>query len=144
MTRHSEGVARYWGLPVPGHLKHGVRTTAARFYGCDCKLCLPSGKRRGPGTPQAERQRKSVQRLRGTPVPPDLKHGIYVYRAYGCKCDVCRAAKAANKRQVDNRWRATACGDWQDGAELTTVHWPPRGFGWWECPHCAEKFEMRP
>lgn len=143
MSKHSEEVARFWGLPVPGHLKHGNATRAANVYGCDCKACLPSGKRRGKGTPAVERNRKSRQRLAGQPVPPGTKHGLYAYTVYRCRCSPCRAAKAEEKQRRDNAWRADARGDWVDGDPMTVVHWPPRGFGWWECPQCHEKFEMR-
>lgn len=139
---------RHWGMPVPEHLKHGSGTRAARIYGCDCKTCLPTGRRwrktnEKPTPTHRDRQKKLREAKKGQPVPPDVKHGVYAYSVYGHRCDICRAAAAATFARRQNRWRETATGHWDDAGEMTVLHWPPRGVGMWECPDCEQKFPHR-
>lgn len=141
MTRHADRVARFWGSPVPEGLKHGRNTFAAQCYGCDCSLCLPSGQRRRiredrPLT-TSERQRRSRANLKGTPVPEGTLHGAYTYRIYGCRCDLCIKAKAAEHQRLQNAWRATARGVWTELGESVILHWKPATAGPdWICPDC--------
>lgn len=140
-------VARHWGGPVPSHLKHGPQTRAAKVYGCDCRLCLPSGKRRpakGQGQSARQRQRASRERLRGQPVPPHVRHGTYPYQYYRCRCDVCRAAVREARQRRLLRGREGWHGHWHEGPDTTTVHWPPRNLDEpWLCPDCG-KFKVIP
>lgn len=129
---------RYWGLPVPSHLKHGPNSRAVRIYGCDCKTCLPSGKRyKQPGGPitHKDRQKKLRETKKGKPVPEGTKHGVYAYRTYGCKCDICRAARSRKSHQEKNPWmyRPTR-GHWVEKDGVTSLCWPPATAGTdWEC-----------
>lgn len=145
---HREQVERFWGLPVPPNLKHGNNTKAARAYGCDCKVCLPSGRRRRvfedrPLT-RMERARRHRANVYGTTPPPHIKHGIACARNYGCTCEVCSEAKRrANKRQAWLRewgWTERAYGRYTLLPDKTIVHWPPAGSPPdWKCPHCGIK-----
>lgn len=148
MSKHTEQVARYWGLPVPGHLQHGKGTFAKKVYGCDCVECLPSGRRRqvNGGRPLTGRERRMRSRhnLKGKPVPPGVKHGIYTYNVYGHRCDDCLAASRAERERRENRWRETARGHWstaiRDGHEVDVIHWPPAELDEpWICPDCEYK-----
>lgn len=140
---------KLWGLPVPGHLIHKRDSWAARVYGCDCKACLPSGRRQNPvPLTRAQRNAKLRAAKKGQPVPPGVKHGIYAYQVYACHCDVCVEAHNAKRREARQTWRADAVGDWVDnvvidGHKTTVVHWPPRGEGMWQCPVCDDKFPHR-
>ncbi len=142
-TVHAKAVARHWGLPVPGHLKHGKGSYAGKVYGCACPLCLPSGRRatRPDRIPtHAERQRRLRTAKRRRPVPAGTKHGIYAYQVYQCRCDVCVKVHAENLARHRNAWRATARGHWSDLPDVTVVHWPPTGTGAdWVCPHCGRQ-----
>lgn len=147
-TRHERQVAKYWGAPVPSHLKHGKGTFAKKVYGCDCRDCLPSGRRnrRSDGKPFTPRERRlrSRMKLRGKPVPPGVKHGIYTYNVYQCRCDDCRAANRAERVRTENRWRKTARGHWstevRDGKQVEVIHWPPATLDEaWICPDCDYK-----
>lgn len=141
-------IDRHWGLPVPDGAKHGRNTKAARVYGCDCGVCLPSGRRQGrrgegPTKTSTERQREMRERLRGKPVPPTTKHGNYAYRTYGCRCDVCVGAKRAkNSRERQGPpGRAVRIQGGEKG--ITVVHWPPAILEeTWQCPHCDFKAEV--
>lgn len=87
---------KYWGAPVPGHLKHGDDSYAAKVYGCDCRDCLPSGRRRaakGQGMSARQREINLRANKKGKPVPPGTRHGIYAYKIYRCQCDICIGAK---------------------------------------------------
>lgn len=144
MSKYSEAKAKFWGLPVPPHLIHGQNRRAGNIYGCDCELCLPSGRRlkeRGRPLTRQERTRRSRQNLYGKPVPPGVKHGIYTYRVYGCTCEACRAANRAERWRAKNRWRETARGHWstaiRDGHQVDVIHWPPAELDEpWLCPDC--------
>lgn len=142
-SKYELAVDRYWGLPVPSHLKHGTNTWAAKVYGCDCKLCLPSGKRRsrnGEGKSARQRQRESRARLLGQPVPPDVKHGVYAYHMYGCRCPTCRGARSDQQYRRKNRWRETSRGEWTERDGKDIIHWPPRDAEYpWVCPTCDHK-----
>jgi len=139
----AEAKAKKWGAPVPGHLRHGSNTYAAKVYGCGCKVCLPSGRRKWKNREDAdrpmtheERQRRLRASKKGTPVPEGTKHGIYTARVYLCKCDVCRAAKAAEFQRKKDRWRTKARGRWTSDGIVDTICWPPRDAGpEWTCPH---------
>lgn len=123
-------------MTVPEGLVHGRNSRACRIYRCDCKACLPSGKRRPEvGTPQKERNRQLRERKWGTPVPEGTRHGRYAYRTYGCRCDVCVAAQEASRPRAES----TAV----ERNDVTVMHWPPIGEGMWECPVCHEKFPHR-
>lgn len=137
-TSYADQQRRYWGAPVPPHLKHGQATYVAQIYGCACKICLPSGRRRGKGvTPPAIRQKKSREKLRGTPVPPGTKHGVYTYKVYGCRCPLCQDAHRLQVHRHNNPWmyRPTR-GRWTVDGEKTILCWPPAGAAPdWKCPH---------
>lgn len=145
-TTHAEEVARFWGLPVPSHLKHGQNTRAARTYGCDCSLCLPSGRRnrpRGQRMSSSERQKRLRAKKLGTPVP-EGRHGSHGYHVYGCRCDICRAARRDAGEKKRNAWRETARGHWHTeeraGVELDVLHWPPANLDEpWLCEVCDYK-----
>lgn len=132
-----------WGLPVPPGLKHGQRTKAKAAYGCDCSLCLPSGRRnRPPGQrkPQGERNRALRAAKKGKPVPEGTKHGLYAYRTYACRCRVCVVAN--NENRPKSNWRDKAHGRWstalRNGEEYDILCWPPRTAGpAWTCPEEA-------
>ena len=138
---------KFWGLEPPPHLKHGPATWAAKVYGCPCSTCLPSGKRTWKHTEGAtgplsgtERGRRLRASKRGQPVPEGTKHGGYASRVYGCKCEVCRGANAAEKHEKDNAWRALARGRWQTIGDrwrgIEVICWPPKDAGPdWVCPH---------
>ena len=139
---YREAKKKKWGLPVPPHLKHGSNTYAAKVYGCPCKVCLPSGRRKwlhieGEQAPQShvERQRRLRARKKGTPVPPGTKHGEYTYRVYSCRCTICKAATAEHSERMRNRWRETAHGRWTTVGDYETICWPPKNAGpEWTCP----------
>lgn len=135
-----------WGGPVPDHLKHGPNKRAARIYGCDCTVCLPSGKRcapKGAGLSKAERAKRLRIAKKGQPVPEGTKHGPYAYKIYGCRCDVCRAStstvrKRRRDRAPEGRQRI---GHWTRHVErgLDIIHWPAVNTEPWACPECGEK-----
>lgn len=136
---------RDWGTPVPEHLRHGTRTMASDIYGCDCRECLPSGRRRPPrgeGLTRVERERRLRKNKRGQPVPPG-SHGIYGYKIYGCRCDFCEKANRDASRKQRASWRDTAVAHWGTRGGMDVVHWPPVGEGTWSCPDCGQHFEMR-
>lgn len=139
MSRHADEVRKYWGSPVPPHLPHG-RSRARTIYGCGCKICLPSGRRRPPrgeGTPAVERQKKSRLNLQGKPVPEGTKHGVYTYKFYRCRCPICQAAHNVQAHRYRNPWmyRPTR-GRWTESEGTTILCWPPAGAGPdWKCPH---------
>lgn len=137
----------FWGLPVPEGMKHGRSTLACEAYGCDCKACLPSGKRtklgEGGKLTHDERQRRLRAAKLGLPVPPGARHGLYTYRVYGCRCDACRAARRHSEQQKANRWRETAVGSWSTRDSNDVIHWPPVGEGLWTCPECGQAFRRR-
>lgn len=141
---HAREVELHWGAPVPAHLKHGSNTYASRVYGCSCRSCLPSGRRRpakGQGAPRREVHRRSRNRLNGRPVPPGVKHGIYTYNVYGCRCDTCRETSARRLYRQRRAWRATAHGRWVEHGDTTTICWPPAGAGPdWAC-ECDAVFD---
>ncbi len=139
---------RHWGAPTPPTIKHGPNTYAAKVYGCPCKVCLPSGRRkwmnREDGEPaaltHAQRQKRLRQSKKNTPVPPGTKHGIYTYRIYNCRCDICQAAQAAAHHQQINAWRENAHGRWTTVGENEMICWPPADAGPdWICPHPHHK-----
>lgn len=138
---------RHWGAPVPPHLKHGPATAAMKVYGCDCEVCLPSGRRYWQNTegatgpaPYIERDKKMRTAKRGTPVPANVKHGVYAYRVYACRCPVCMAARQANDERRRWLWLWRARGTWtmrrdEEGNELDVICWPPATAGPdWRCP----------
>lgn len=136
---------RDWGTPVPEHLKHGTTTSAAEFYGCDCRECLPSGQRKPAPEDvltRRERERRLRENKRGKPVPPG-SHGIYGYKIYGCPCDICAKANRDARGRERSSWRATAVAHWSTRGTADVIHWPPVGEGTWTCPDCGEHFEMR-
>lgn len=134
---------RYWGLPVPEGNRHGPKTNASRFYGCDCRLCLPSGQRKPKGdgrATHAERQKKLREAKRGHPVPPGTRHGIYAQRVYGCTCEVCSAAISRQRHRKKNPWmyRDDLRGRWRQGKRngqiMDVLCWPPASAGpQWAC-----------
>lgn len=134
---------RHWGLPAPAHLQHGPGTRACQIYGCSCSTCLPSGRRRKPhgkGDSSTVRQRRSRHKLKGKPVPPGVKHGIYAFKYYGCKCEDCQAANRERLHRQRHPWmyRETR-GHWSTRGDLTVLHWPPAAAGKdWTCPECGE------
>lgn len=144
---YAEAKKRLWGTPVPEGAAHGQNSYAARYLGCDCKTCLPSGKRKwmhveGAAGPQSHRERQQRLRAakRGTPVPAGTKHGLYTYHVYNCRCAICKAAAAADSHEKRNRWRATAHGRWTTVGENETICWPPKDAGPdWVCPHPNHK-----
>lgn len=144
---HARAKELHWGAPVPAHLKHGPNTYAGQVYGCNCKTCLPSGKRKWKNTEGAsgpkshvERQRQLRADKKGTPVPAGTKHGEYAYRVYNCRCAICKAATAEHADRMRNRWRATAHGRWTTVGETEMICWPPKNAGPdWVCPHEHEE-----
>lgn len=143
---YAEEKARHWGAPVPPHLKHGRNTYAFKVYGCDCLVCLPAGKRRvmtPGGTPAKERNRKLRENKWGKPVPPGVKHGIYAYKVYGCRCDICKTAANSQREEYRNTWRTRATGSWSKQGKADVLHWPPVGRGIWTCPDCGQQFRHR-
>ena len=137
---------RYWGKPVPEGAKHGQASFAAKVYGCDCRACLPSGRRNwkniegatGPVS-KTERGRRLRANKRGEPVPPGTKHGRYTRKVYACKCDVCKNAENTARRAARESWRATAHGRWEQIGPYKTgidvICWPPRDADPdWQCP----------
>lgn len=151
-TKYAQEKARLWGKPVPEGNKHGPRSYAARYYGCPCKVCLPSGRRKwinaedreAPMT-HAERQKKLREAKKGKPVPEGVKHGIYTARVYQCPCEVCKAAKKKSSRQEKRRsWRDRAYGHWTTANGVDTICWPPKDAGPdWVCPGCASSTERK-
>ena len=141
--KFAERRARYLGKPVPAGLKHGTNSYARRIYGCGCAECVPSGKRTWKNRNQedrplrhAERQKKLRRAKKGEPVPAGTKHGLYTYRVYGCRFEVCRAAKTADHERRAEAWRATSYGRWTTVGDYETICWPPRDAGPdWVCPH---------
>lgn len=95
-----------------------------------------------PTPSHAQRQIKLRQAKQGTQVPPDLAHGVYTYRVYRCRCDICIAAKQAGdqRRRIENHWTTRARGRYSegkdgDGSPTTIVCWPPRNAPPdWVCP----------
>lgn len=149
-TRHHRDKDHFWGMPVPGHLKHGQGSRSAKVYGCECEACWPSGIRyvKGVLTPHAERQKALRERKQGQPVPAEVKHGIYAYRVYGCRCDICVATNRRARKRQRSTWRNTTTGHWGSskdatGAPLDVLHWPPVGHGDWTCPSCGQLFPHR-
>lgn len=146
VNAYARAKLRHWGAPVPSHLKHGEGTYAMKVYGCDCPVCLPSGRRRsaaGEGKPQTQRSRELRNRKRGQPVPPGTKHGVYPYGTYGCRCDVCSAAHSATDARRRAAHRDRSAGWFLVGPETTTIHWPPVGVGIWTCPTCGLQLRHR-
>lgn len=145
MSEHKRAKARYWGLPVPPNLIHGNMSYAARIYGCNCKLCLPSGKRSwtntegrtGPKTPH-ERNRELRANKKGQPVPEGTKHGVYTYNVYNCRCAACKKAYALENERKRNAWRANSHGRWDTREEVDIICWPPKNADPdWVCPSCG-------
>lgn len=142
---YAKAKAAKWGKPVPGHLKHGPNNYAARVYGCGCKVCLPSGRRKWVNTegatgPKSRTQRNAELRAKkkNTPVPDGVKHGVYTYRVYNCRCPTCQAAAAVVAARQANAWRAIAHGRWTTVGDSETICWPPKNAGPdWVCPSCA-------
>lgn len=140
---YKEIQARYWGLPVPPHLKHGPNTWAKQAYGCGCRVCLPSGRRwhvteEKKTLTGAERRRRSRNNLRGKPVPSGTKHGVYTYRVYNCRCDVCSAADSRTRWRRRWAWLTRARGSYEFLPDKIIVHWPPATAGAdWTCPECG-------
>lgn len=144
---YREAAEKYWGLPVPDGLKHGNNSWARAAYGCSCKECLPTGQRtwvhredRPAPLTATERSRRSRANLRGKPVPPNVKHGIYARKFYGCPCDVCKEATRRASHRSKNAWmyRETA-GHWTKGKDSTgapvdRIWWPPGGSTAEDCP----------
>lgn len=136
-----------WGKQPPPHLKHGQNTRAARVYGCNCKVCLPTGRRKwinveGATGPKDHRTRNAESRARkkGQPVPAGTKHGSYAYHTYNCRCAICKAANSESRERTQNRWRVTARGHWTTVGENETICWPPADAGPdWTCPHPNHK-----
>jgi hypothetical protein len=134
----------HWGAPVPEGLKHGRNSYVRQTYGCDCAVCLPTGKRNAqttgePALTATERGRRLRKSKRGMPVPPGLAHGAYVYKTYSCRCDVCRAANANKDARHRTAWLKTARGIWGEafhsGEKVVTICWPPKTAGPdWKCP----------
>lgn len=153
-TAHQRAKDAHWGLPVPPGCKHGQGTWAAKVYGCDCKKCLPTGRRlrpRGQRIPHAERQQKLRESKHGQPVPPSVKHGIYAYKIYGCRCDPCVLASNARRRRRTWAWLKNATGHYAfaakkdaDNFDVDVIHWPPAGTGIWTCPDCGIQLRHRP
>lgn len=141
-----------WGLPVPEGLKHGPPTKANLAYGCNCTKCLPSGRRyAGTTLSTTERGRRLRKNKRGKPVPEGVKHGIYPYRVYRCRCDFCVHAHRLQGRRKRERLqrkreplrRQPAVGFWSVRGDNDVLHWPPAGEGPWTCPDCSQVFRRR-
>lgn len=136
-----------WGTPIPPGLKHGTRSHVRYVYGCDCVTCIPPDLHRGgpriiedrPLT-RVERSRRSRENLRGKPVPERVKHGLYTYQVYACRCDLCVKTHRASQAAKANLWRETARGHWVDlPSGMTVLHWPSRTTApMWVCPDCEE------
>lgn len=126
---------KFYGLPVPPHLEHG-KLTAKSIYGCDCKVCLPSGRRNrinGDRLSRRDRSKRLRDSKRGQPVPEGVKHGVYAYNVYGHRCEICRAEHKDARRRTEMRKRR---GEWINRPDgITVVHWPAREG--WACPDCA-------
>jgi hypothetical protein len=148
-TAFARAKLKHWGAPVPEGLKHGTNTYAAQVYGCDCRVCLPSGRRRaapGEGIPRNERNRKLREAKLGKPVPPGVKHGPYAYKTYGCRCDICKQANRRQRKRGRMAWLASATGFYDfaaGGGEVDVIHWPPVGVGMWTCNTCGQQFPHR-
>lgn len=141
----AERKRKLWGTPVPPGVKHGPNTHAAKYRGCDCRVCLPSGRRtwrntEGATGPKDRNAHHGALRARkkGTPVPENVKHGVYGYRIYGCRCEACRAAIREVGLRQRNAWREKSHGRWTTVGEFETICWPPRDAGPnWVCPSCG-------
>lgn len=146
-SRFLQAKEEHWGTPVPPGRKHGRESYTAKIYGCDCKLCLPSGRRRadrGQGVDHATRQKKLRANKKGTPVPAGTKHGIYTYKTYGCRCDICvQTNRRRNRHQKSWAWLENATGHYAFDAKVTVIHWPPVGRGIWTCPDCGMQLRHR-
>jgi hypothetical protein len=119
---------------------HGPGTWSRRVLKCACEICTTNPDRKKPMTHQ-ERQKKLRQAKRGQPVPPTVKHGIYVYKTYACRCEVCLAAERLRVHKNKNPWmyRPTR-GRWKEENGLTTLCWPPAGAGPdWRCVCDAQR-----
>lgn len=149
---HAEYRAERLGQPVPPGLKHGPRQLSRKHWGCECELCRPepdwAAKPRGRGArgglTHSEAQRALRHRKRGKPVPPGVKHGIYCYRTYGCRCDICRFELNGARTRRRNAWRETAHGRWRTevrtNGPVEVICWPPKDAGPdWVCPCTAEE-----
>lgn len=146
MSRWTERRDRVYGMPVPPGIKHGG--AYARYtYGCDCKVCRPSGwitrSPNGQGKPGSQRNREYKARKWGQPVP-EGRHGYTGYRYYGCRCDECAGWSRQDRWNRDNAWQRTARGHWhdevRDGKAITVIHWPPRELTEsWVCETCDYK-----
>lgn len=142
---YAEAKRRLWGEPIPSHLKHGPNTYAVKYYGCPCGICLPSGRRTWANTedatgPKSHAERQKALRLakRGQAVPASVKHGVYAYWTYDCKCDICSSAVSRGLARRRNAWRSRARGRWTTVGENEMICWPPRDAEPdWICPDCA-------
>ncbi len=145
MSYYAEAKRRLWGAPIPPGIKHGPNTFASKVRGCDCKKCLPSGRRiwvnREEGDvslTHLQRQKKLRDSKKNTPVPAGAKHGVYAYRIYNCRCDVCRATVSGAAKRQANAWREFSRGRWTTTGDSETICWPPKNAGPdWVCPGCG-------
>jgi hypothetical protein len=149
---HADAKAKLWGTPIPEHLTHYRGSLACKIYGCDCKLCLPSGRRNwqnrgesGP-IPGNERQARLVASKKGQPVPPGTKHGLYCKKVYDCPCKLGRTAALAQGRKYQARRRerdrgrppGDPYGHWttgySGGIDADIIWWPKKGQPASDCP----------
>jgi hypothetical protein len=124
---------RLAGMTPPEGLKHGPNTWARKIYKCACADCVNPEPRRIPT--HNERQKKLREAKRGKPVPPTTTHGIYAYRTYRCKCEICVNAGREAYHRANNPWKYRPThGRWREENGVTTLCWPPAGAGpEWRC-----------
>jgi hypothetical protein len=99
-------------------------------------------------TPHRERMRKLREAKRDKPVPLHVAHGIYAYKTYRCRCDVCREANNSSARTQKRSWMRMTYGRWRDdlAGGMTSICWPP---AWadresWLCPGCGNSVGSSP
>jgi hypothetical protein len=75
-------------------VKHGT-TTGYRYHGCRCARCQAAHSESNSEFQRTEvgRAYREAMRARGEP-PLGHEHGYSAYVNYGCRCAICRAAKA--------------------------------------------------
>jgi hypothetical protein len=73
-------------------------------YGCRCRVCRDGKAEYTRARRRAHSdQMKAVRSTTGTYVAEGIKHGLSGYQEYKCRCETCRAAKAADYRRRPRR-----------------------------------------
>lgn len=96
---------------------HGTMPMARK---CACEICTPVR----TAEQRAWKESMRVKRAKGVPIP-DHVHGLNGYNNYACRCEVCKAAAAANQ-QAGNTRRSSA-------PIPEHVHGTENGYGNYRC-----------